>query len=77
MTCIKIGNGIVCVTQRWGRLHVMNKYIMVDFHPWCGPSFYTDRNMSKVYDPVDENDPVWDEFGKWYDKYLKREGKER
>ena len=44
---------------------------MVDFHHFCGPSFYTDRAMNKLYDPVDENDPIWDIFAKWYDtKYF-------
>lgn len=54
-------------------MHVGNKYIMVDFHPWCGPSFYTDRNMSKLYDPVDENDPVWEPFGEWLKKFNEKE----
>ena len=67
MTCINIGSGHIC-TQNWGRLHVMNKYIMVEFHPYCGPAFYTDRKMTKSYDPVDENDPVWDKYEEWQRK---------
>ena len=70
MTCTRVGNAIVC-TNPWGRLHVGNKYIMVDFHSWCGPSFYTDRAMNNLYDPVDENDPIWEVFAKWYNtKYF-------
>ena len=72
MTCINTGNAIICVSP-WGRLHVGNRYIMVDFHPYCGPSFYTDRAMTKLYDPVDEQDPVWDAFEKWYKKYQEKE----
>ena len=68
MTCTRIGNAIVC-TNPWGRLHVGNRYVWVDFHPYCGPSFYADGAMSKVYDPIDESDPVWPEFGKWLDKH--------
>ena len=67
--CIRVGNAIVC-TSPWGRLKVGNKYVWVDFHPYCGPSFYHDSNMSKLYDPVDEHDPVWPVFGAWYDKHL-------
>lgn len=67
MTCTNIGNAIVC-TSPWGRLHVGNRYIMVDYHEWCGPTFYHDRAMQKLYDPVDETDPVWVEFDKWFKK---------
>ena len=68
MTCIRIGSAIVC-TSPWGRLKVGNRYVWVDFHEWCGPAFFTDSNMSKVYDPVDESDPVWPEFSKWLNKH--------
>ncbi len=68
MTCVKFGNAIVCVNDNWGRLKVGNRYIWVDFHPWCGPSFFTDSDMSKVYDPVDETDPVWPAFQAWLDR---------
>jgi len=68
MTCIHIGGGIVCVNP-WGRLKVGNRYVWVDFHSYCGPAFFTDANMSRVYDPADESDPVWPQFSKWLDKY--------
>ena len=68
MTCIHFGSGIVCVNDNWGRLKVGNRYIWVDMHPYCGPAFFTDSDMSKVYDPVDENDPVWPVFGAWLDR---------
>lgn len=74
MTCTRIGNIIVC-TSPWGRLHVGNRYIWLDFHPYCGPAFSYDQAGDKPYDPVDENDPVWPEFNKWYAKY--RAAKER
>lgn len=74
MTCINFGSGIVCVNP-WGRLTVGNRYVWVDFHEYCGPSFYKDSAMQKVYDPADENDPVWPEFDKWLKKY--RAGKEK
>lgn len=68
MTCLHFGSGIVCVNP-WGRLKVGNRYVWVDFHEWCGPSFFTDANMSTVYDPVNESDPVWVAFYRWRDKY--------
>ena len=76
MTCTHIGNAIVC-TSPWGRLKVGNRYVWVDFHRYCGPAFFTDSNMSKVYDPVDESDPVWPEFTKWLDKHEAAEAKRR
>lgn len=75
MTCIRMGrSAIVCVSP-WGRLKVGNKYVWVDFHPYCGPAFYRDSAMTKNYEPVDENDPVWPEFGKWLDKFQAAEVK--
>ena len=68
MTCTRIGNIIVC-TNPWGRLHVGNRYIWVDFHEYCGPSFSYDANGDKPYEPEDENDPVWPAFKKWHAKY--------
>lgn len=68
MTCTRIGNAIVC-TSPWGRLHVGNRYIWVEFHSYCGPTFFTDRNCTEIYEPDAENDPVWPEFDKWHAKY--------
>ena len=68
MTCTRLYGAIIC-TSPHGRLHVGNRYIIVNFHEYCGPTFFTDRDMSKVYEPKDENDPVWDAFGKWHEKF--------
>lgn len=68
MTCIRFGSAIVCVNP-WGRLKLGNRYVWVDFHEYCGPSFFRDAAMTKVYDPADENDPVWEQFDKWLKKY--------
>ena len=66
MTCTRMPNGIVC-TNPFGRLHVGNRYIWVDYHPHCGPAFYTDWRMNNIYDP-EPNDPVWDALGVWLKK---------
>ena len=69
MSCIRIdANTIVCV-QPWGRLKVGNRYVWLEFHPYCGPSFFTDSNMTKPYEPKDESDPVWPEFERWLKRY--------
>ena len=74
MTCTRIGKTIVC-TQRWARLKLGNRYVWLDFHPWFGPSFYWNGAMSKLYDPVDEHDPIWDVFWVWLDKFNALEAK--
>ena len=69
MTCTRIGNAIVC-TSPGGRLHVGNRYVWMNYRRYCGPSFYTMEKGEEVhYEPVDENDPVWEQFGKWLDKF--------
>lgn len=68
MTCTRTGNAIVC-TNPWGRLHVGNRYIYVDFHEWCGPAFTLDRAGNVPYEPSGEHDPVWHEFNKWLNKH--------
>ena len=71
MTCIVMGNPIrvIICGGPWARLHVGNRYYWMDFHSYCGPQFFEDQAMEKVYEPKDENDPIWAEFGKWFDKY--------
>lgn len=71
MTCVKIHNGIICVNP-WGRIKVGSKYVWIDYHTYCGPTFWRDRAMTKIYDPANENDPVWPEFEKWLTKYEAR-----
>ena len=59
--------GYICITPTY-RLKLGNKYITMAFHPHTGPSFYHDRAMDREYDPVDENDPIWDVFEVWLKK---------
>ena len=68
MPCITMETSIICMSP-WGRMKLGNRYVWVDFHEYCGPSFYWDSNMSKLYDPVDEDDPIWVEFSKWLNKF--------
>ena len=71
-TCDEIGVpgivGIVCMDDYEGRLHVGNKYFWVSHHRYCGPTFFTDRDMENIYEPEDEDDPIWPVFEAWLDK---------
>ena len=67
MTCTNVGFAIIC-TSPFGRLHVGNRYIYVDYHPYCRPAFYTDRNMDKEYFTTGADDPVWDALDVWLKK---------
>jgi hypothetical protein len=75
MTCIRLDpNTIVCINPG-GRLKVGNRYVWLDFHPYCGPYFSWDRDGQKPYEPVDENDPVWKPFGVWLEKHQAAEAR--
>jgi hypothetical protein len=73
MTCKRIPNGIVCVNP-WARFHVGNRYIWMEYHPYGGPTFFTDRNCTQIYEPK-VNDPVWPVFTKWHDQHMAAKGK--
>lgn len=67
MTCKTIVGGIVCINP-WARFHVGNRYIYMEYHPYGGPTFFTDQACTKIYEPK-INDPVWNVFTKWHDQY--------
>lgn len=60
--------GFVCMDDYYGRLHVGSKYVWVSHHRYCGPTFYSDSQMTKMIWPEDENDPIWPAFSAWLDK---------
>ncbi len=74
MTCIRIPNGIICVNP-WGRVRIGNRYVWIDYHTYCGPSFWWNSAMTKEYEPKDENDPIWPEFEQWLKKYEAQKAK--
>ena len=76
MTCTRVGDAIIC-TNPFGRLHVGSRYVWVDFHPYCGPTFFRDRAMTLVYEPRGMRDPVWREPTEWRGKYEQRMAKAR
>ena len=69
MPCLNLGSMIVCGFNPSGRLHVGGRYVTVDMHPYCGPSFSYEAYPHENYDPTDENDPIWPEFEKWFKRY--------
>ena len=69
MTCRKLTPSIIVCIQPWGRLKLGNSYVWLDYHPYLGPSFYRDAARSKLYEPIDELDPIWPVFGAWLDKF--------
>lgn len=47
MTCIRIAGGIVCV-QPFYRLPLADgRRIFMDWHSFCGPTFYHDKNANR------------------------------
>lgn len=72
MTCKRIYGGIVCVMP-WARFHVGNRYIWMEYHPFGGPTFFTDRACTKGY-TAKRRDPVWEKFEKWHEKYQASRG---
>lgn len=74
MTCVRFDGPatqmIVCVNAA-GRLHIGDRYIYVDYHPYCGPSFSWDRSGNQILDIDDESPlwiPLWDAFDVWHKK---------
>ena len=68
MTCIRLAPNIIACVNDSGRLHIGNRYVWVDMHPYCGPTFFKDVAMNDPYVPVDESDPVWPAFEAWHQK---------
>lgn len=60
--------------------YVGGKRIYMNFHNYCGPSFYHDKyhNTQIDYEQYGEDHELWVKFGKWYRKYNKaKEAKEK
>lgn len=76
MTCIRFNNAIICVSP-YGRLRLGKRYVWVDYHEYCGPQFSWDTDGRKLYDPADENDPIWPLFEAWLKKYEAKKAKRK
>ena len=50
MPCLHLGNVIVC-TSPWFRLRLDDgRHVFMDWHHYCGPTFYRDKNQNRVID---------------------------
>ena len=70
---VNFGGGVAHLSfNGYGRLHLGNKYIHVSMHHYCGPEFYYDHAMTKLYVFTEkcEDDPIWPVFNKWHKKYM-------
>lgn len=50
MTCIRIGDGFICVSPFYRLRLEDGGYVYMDWHSYCGPTFYKDKNESRVID---------------------------
>lgn len=73
-TTVVIGKStaIVCGGGRLHRLTLGNRYIWLEYHSYLGPTFWSDRNCTKPYYPIEENDPIWPIFNVWLNKARKK-----
>lgn len=55
MTCIRIPGGIMCVSPFY-RLPIEDgTHVFMDWHHYCGPTFYRDKNALRQIDEWWEN----------------------
>lgn len=55
MACIRIPNGIITITPLY-RLRLDNgSCVFMDWHPYCGPTFFRDKHGCRLIDDWHEN----------------------
>lgn len=50
MVCIKIPNGIMCVSPFYRLRLDDGGYVFMDWHHFCGPTFYRDKWQNRMID---------------------------
>ncbi len=67
MPCTQIGNGIVCWSPTYRLRLEDGRYVFMDWHKWCGPTFYRDRDL---YREIEEwwNDTAICKALEWFQK---------
>jgi len=48
MTCIRTLGGIVCISPFFRLPLADGRHVFMDWHSYCGPTFYRDRNSLRV-----------------------------
>lgn len=65
MTCIRIPNGIVTLTDTF-RLRLSDgRHVFMDWHEWYGPTFWHDRSGCREIDYWYENQLIVDALN-WF-----------
>lgn len=61
MTCIKMQNGFICVTDRIVDLKPFGSNVWCEYHSWFGPRFETKQGR-EIANPSPK---TWAAFGAW------------
>lgn len=65
MPCIPIPGGIICVNRGY-RLRLLDgRYLYMEWHHFCGPTFYEDRAWAREI-PLWWNDPIICRAVEWF-----------
>lgn len=66
MTCTRINNGFIYSSSSEYRLRLLDgRYIYMDWHYYCGPTFYKDKWLSRTIDDW-WDDPMICKAVKWF-----------
>ena len=67
MTCIRIGSAIVCVSPFFRLPLSDGTRVFMDWHSYCGPTFYKDKASVRMIEDWWEN-PLILEALDWFNK---------
>ncbi|EKN5953199.1 hypothetical protein CRM81_05185 [Yersinia kristensenii] len=55
MACIRIPNGIITITPLYRLRLDDGSCVFMDWHPYCGPTFFRDKHGCRLIDDWHEN----------------------
>ncbi len=58
MTCIRFHGGILCVSPFYRLRLEDGTCVYMDWHHYCGPTFYKDKNSQRMIDEWWENELI-------------------
>lgn len=58
MTCTNLGWGIVCTSPFYRLPLADGTRVFMDWHHYCGPTFYRDRNSNRIIEDWWENELI-------------------
>ena len=65
MTCVRIPNGIICFTPEYRLRLADGTCVFMSWHNFCGPEFYKDKAMNRLYDNWWDN-PLIEDALNWF-----------